>query len=99
MPILLTWILEVVVYALLELLVLVVGHGIARLLLPLLSVRKLQVQPLDGPSAHFNLLGYRRVGNGQVEVQATATGSIGLVIGLAACVAIVLVVRTALGLR
>jgi hypothetical protein len=99
MPILLTWILDVVVYAVLELLVLVVGHGIARLLLPLLSFRTIQVRPLGRPPARFNLLGYRRVGNGRIEVEATAAGFIGLVIGLAACVAIVLLVRAAPGLR
>ena len=95
MQILLAWILELVIYTLVELLVLVLGHGIARLLLPLLSFRKIQVQPLGGPSVRFNLAGYRRVGNGRIEIEATLAGFIGLMIGLAVCVAILLVRRAA----
>jgi hypothetical protein len=91
MQIFLDWILELVIYAVVELLVLVLGHGIARLLLPVLSFRKIQVQPLGSPSVRFNLLGDRRVGNGRIEIEATLAGFIGLVIGLAACVAILLV--------
>jgi hypothetical protein len=55
-----------------------------------LSFRKIQVQPLGSPLVRFNLLGYRRVGNGRIEIEATLAGFIGLVIGLAACVAILL---------
>jgi hypothetical protein len=95
MQILLAWIAEVLIYAILELLVLVVGHGIARLVLPPLSFRRIQVQPLAGPSARFNLLGYRRLGRGRIEIERTAAGLIGLLIGLAACVAIVLLARMA----
>jgi len=96
MQILLAWITEVLIYDILELLVLVVGHGIARLVLPLLSVRRIQVRPLlAGPPARFNLLGYRRLGSGRIEIERTAAGLIGLLIGLAACVAIVLLVRMA----
>ena len=95
MQILLAWILEVLVYAALELLVMVMGHGIARLLLPLVSFGKVHVQPLGGPPVRFNLLGYRRVGHGRIEIEATAAGFIGLLLGLAAAVAIILTIRTA----
>jgi hypothetical protein len=95
MQILLAWIMETLIYAILELLVLVVGHGIARLMLPVLSFRRVQVQPLGGPTARFNLLGYRWVGGGRVEIERTAAGLIGLFIGISACVAIGLLVRTA----
>jgi hypothetical protein len=95
MQILLGWILELVIYAVVELLVLVVGYGIARLLLPVLSFRKIRIQPLGGPSMRFNLLGYRHVGNGRIEIEATFAGFIGLVIGLATCVAILLARRAA----
>jgi hypothetical protein len=46
MQVLVIWLLEVLVYTILELLIMVVGHGIARLLLPLLSFRRIQIQPL-----------------------------------------------------
>ena len=45
--------------------------------------------------ARFNVLGYRRLGHRRLEIEATAAGSIGLLLGLAACVAIVLLVRAA----
>jgi len=95
MQFLLGWILELVIYAAVQLLVLVLGHGIARLLLSVLSFRRIQVQPLGGPSVRFNLLGYRHVGNGRIEIEATFAGFIGLVIGLATCVAILLARRAA----
>jgi hypothetical protein len=94
--VLVIWLLEVLVYTILELLIMVVGHGIARLLLPLLSFRRIQIQPLCGPSARFNLLGgYRRVSGGRIEIERTAAGGIGLLIGFSACAAIVLLARTA----
>jgi hypothetical protein len=95
MQVLVIWLLEVLVYSILELLIMVVGHGIARLLLPLLSFRRIQIQPLCGPSARFDLFGYRRVGGGRIEIERTAAGGIGLLIGFSACAAIVLLARTA----
>jgi hypothetical protein len=95
MQIILMWIVEMAVYPVVELLVLVMGHSIARLLLPLLSFRRIAVQPLGGPSARFNLLGYRRLGRGRVEIEATVAGFIGLFVGLATCIAIALLTRTA----
>jgi hypothetical protein len=41
------------------------------------------------------VLGYRRLGHRRIEIEATAAGSIGLLLGLAACIAIVLLVRAA----
>ena len=93
MQIILMWIVEVVVSAILELMVVAVGHGIARLLLPILSFRRIAVRPFGGPSARFNLLGYRRIDPGRIEIEATAAGVFGLLIGIAVCVAIVLLAR------
>jgi hypothetical protein len=41
------------------------------------------------------VLGYRRLGHRRIEIKATAAGSIGLLLGLGACIAIVLLVRAA----
>jgi hypothetical protein len=41
------------------------------------------------------VLGYRRLGHRRIEIEASAAGSIGLLLGLAASIAIVLVVRAA----
>ncbi|HWX57182.1 hypothetical protein [Bradyrhizobium sp.] len=40
------------------------------------------------------MLGYRRLGHRRIEIKATAAGT-GLLLGLGACIAIVLLVRAA----
>lgn len=92
MQIILGWILEVVLLTLVELFVGVVGYGISRAVLPLVSFGRIMVQPLPGSHTGFNWLGYRRT-DGRVEIETTAAGLIGLVIGVLACWAIVVLVR------
>jgi hypothetical protein len=94
MQIVLTWIAEALISALGDLLVLGIGYGIARVMLPLLSFGRIQVEPLRGSAMKFNLLGYRRAA-GRIEIAATTAGILGCVIGLFAVFALVVLVRTA----
>jgi hypothetical protein len=61
-----------------------IGGSVARILLPLLSFRKVCVQPLSSPlGTRFNALGYR-YDDGRIEIESTLAGFIGLVICLVA---------------
>ena len=91
MQIILGWVLEVLLLTLVELLVGIVGYGIARIVLPSVSFGRIVVQPLPGSSTGFNWFGWRI--DDRVEIEATAAGLIGLVIGVLTCWAIVVLIR------
>lgn len=57
-----------------------VGYGTARVLLPIVSFGKLRAQPLFDWDHEFNWLSCRRIGDGQIEVESTVAGAIGLLI-------------------
>ena len=58
-----------------------IGYGIARLILPLVSFGKLRAEPLSVSWAReFNWLSCRRSGDGQIEVESTVAGGVGLLI-------------------
>lgn len=62
-----------------------IGGSVARFALPLLSFRRVYVQPLNSPlGTRFNRLGYRYDDDGRIEIESTPAGFIGLVIGLVA---------------
>jgi hypothetical protein len=62
-----------------------IGGSVARILLPLLSFRKVCVQPLNSPlGTRFNTLGYRYDDDGRIEIESTLAGFIGFVICLVA---------------
>ncbi len=92
MQIILGRILETLLLGLFELVVGILGYTIARVALPSMSNGRITVQPLPGSSSGFNWLGYRR-NDGRVEIEATTSGFIGLVIGALACWAIVVLIR------
>ncbi len=65
------WILELVWWG--------IGYSVARLVLPLVSFGKVQVgTPLD--TSRFGWLGFRRNESGRLEIEATLSALIGLVI-------------------
>jgi len=92
MQIILALIAEALISALFELLILGLGYAIACMVLPPLSFGNITVEPFRAPPARFNWLGYRRK-DGHIELAAAAAGSAGLLIGLFACFAIVLLTR------
>ena len=92
MQIILTWIADALISAFGDLLVLGIGYGIARAVLPFASFGQIQVEPLRGSAMKFNLLGYRREG-GRIVIAATTAGVLGCVIGLFACFATVVLIR------
>jgi hypothetical protein len=62
-----------------------IGGSVARLALPLLSFRRIYVQPINAPlGTRFNALGYRHDEDGRIEIESTIAGFIGLVICLVA---------------
>jgi hypothetical protein len=61
-----------------------VGYTVARLTLPLLSLKKIYVQPLSSSEGKFNALGYRYDDNGRLEIEETIAGFIGFFICLIA---------------
>ena len=56
------------------------GHTVARLVFPLVSSGKIGVQPFTARERGFNGLGYRRDGNGKIELAPTTAGLLGLII-------------------
>lgn len=78
------WILELVWWG--------IGYAVARLLLPLISLGKVQVAaPLD--SSRFGWLGLRRNESGRLEIEATFAALIGLVICCAGLAVILCFIR------
>lgn len=65
-----------------EFLIEMVGHTVARWVLPLLSAGKIYVQPLNAPFGQFNALGYRYDKDGRIEVDSTVSGWIGFFVCL-----------------
>ena len=57
-----------------------IGYGVARFILPLVSFGKVRVEPLDCRDEGFGWLSCRRSGDGQIEVESTIAGGIGLLI-------------------
>ena len=74
------WLIELFFYLLIEL----AGHTVARLVLPLISSGRIRVQPFTAPETGFSGLGYRRDGNGKIELASTTAGLLGLIILLIA---------------
>ena len=70
--------------SLLEFLIEVIGYTMARLTLPLLSFGRIHVEPLGGPWKEFNVLGYRRDEDGQIEIDVRTAGFVGIVMCFAA---------------
>jgi hypothetical protein len=76
-------------------LIFIVGYTAARLVLPLLSLNKIYVQPLNSSETRFNVLGYRHDDRGRIEIGSTIAGGIGFVLCLVAFFAFILVIRAA----
>jgi hypothetical protein len=77
-------------------LIFVLGYAAARLVLPLLSLNKIYVQPLNSSETRFNVLGYRYDDDsGRIEISSTIAGGTGFAFCLVAFFAVCLVVRAA----
>lgn len=63
-----------------------IGHPVARLALPCLSFGKVYAQPLSAAENSFNVFGYRHDGNGRIEVGSTLASAVGFVIFLIALI-------------
>jgi hypothetical protein len=66
-----------------DFLIFIVGHTVARVVLPLVSFRKIMVQPITSLERNYNAIGYRYLGKGRIELEDTLSGFIGCVILLA----------------
>jgi hypothetical protein len=75
---------------------LLIGHTVARLVLPLVSFGKISVQPLSAPMDAFNAFGYRRDSDGRIEIESTLAALIGVLLCLAALLVIGLFARATL---
>src|SRR5207302_1517475 len=74
----------------------VMEYSVARLVLPLISSGRLRVQPFTAPERGFNGLGYRRDGNGKMELASTTAGLLGLIILFVALFSFGLLMRAVL---
>jgi hypothetical protein len=70
-----------------------VGYTVARLVLPLVSFRKIYVQPLNSAETRFNALGYRYDDDGRLEIESTIAGFIGFVVCVVVFFGIGLLIR------
>jgi hypothetical protein len=75
---------EVLIGVLIEML----GYGIARLIIPLLTFGTVRLDPLSASSEHYNWLGYRRDG-ARMVLGPTTAGLIGILIFIGAVIALV----------
>jgi len=75
-----------------EFLIDMIGHAVARYALPRLSAGKIYVQPLNASFGQFNLLGYRYAQDGRIEVDSTVSGWIGFFFCLVLFIAISLLI-------
>lgn len=66
-----------------------IGYGTARLIPPLVSFGSMRAAPFCDLDNGFNWLCCRRIGGGQIEVESTVAGLIGLLIFFI-CLAVVL---------
>jgi hypothetical protein len=84
------WLIETFLYIVVEL----VGYTVARFVLPLLSFRKVYVQPLSSPlGTGFNVLGYRHDEDGRIEIETSFAGFIGFIICLFAFFTFYILIR------
>ncbi|HWL04819.1 MAG TPA: hypothetical protein VNQ99_07775 [Xanthobacteraceae bacterium] len=77
----------------LDLLLEFVGYTTARLILPVVTLRRVYVQPVRAMPAAFNLLGFRPDGQGRLEIEATAASWIGLALWLLPLAGIILLIN------
>ena len=61
-----------------------IGYSVARLALPCLSLGRVYAQPPSSLDNEFNRFGYRRDGEGRIEISSIVASSLGLVIALVA---------------
>lgn len=66
-----------------DFLIFIVGYTVARIVLPLVSFRRIMVQPITSLEKKYNALGYRNLGDGRIEIEDTLSGFIGFIILLA----------------
>jgi hypothetical protein len=62
----------------------VIGYTVARIVLPLMSFGRIQIEPVGAPKREFNVVGYRHTEDGRIEIEASAAGLVGAVIIVAA---------------
>lgn len=63
------------------------GYGIARLVIPIVSFGKIKLDPVSSENDAYNWLGYRYEGD-RIVLGPTAAGLIGILIFMAAIVAL-----------
>jgi hypothetical protein len=78
-----------------EFLIDMIGHAVARYVLPRLSAGRIYVQPLNAPFGQFNALGYRYDEDGRIEVDSTVSGWIGFFCCFISFIAISLLIYAA----
>jgi len=87
------WLIEAVLYTMVDL----VGYTVARIFLPLVSFRKVYVQPLNSPlGMGFNAFGYRHDEDGRIEIETSFAGFVGFVICLFALFTFYFLIRAAI---
>ena len=87
------WLIETVLYTLVDL----VGYTVARFVLPLLSFRRIYVQPINTPlGTRFNALGYRHDEDGRIEIETSFAGFVGVIICLFAFFTFYFLIRSAI---
>ena len=87
------WLIETFLYIVIQL----VGYTVARFVVPLLSFRKVYVQPLKSPlGTGFNVLGYRYDEDERVEIEASTAGFVGVIICLFAFFTLYFLIRAAI---
>jgi len=57
-----------------------IGYGVARLILPLVSLGKVRAGPLEERRDGYGWLGYRRSEAGHLELEPLVAGGIGLIV-------------------
>ena len=73
------WLIETVLYTVVNL----IGYTVARFVLPLLSFRRIYVQPINAPlGTRFNALGYRHDEGGRIEIETSSADLVGFIICL-----------------
>jgi hypothetical protein len=87
------WLIETVLYTVVNL----IGYTVARFVLPLLSFRRIYVQPINAAlGTRFNALGYRYDEDGRIEIETSSAGFVGFIICLFAFFIFYLLIRAAI---